>query len=52
MNHKRPPLPAIIVVALLVIVSIYFIVTQVLSDKNGTLDRFWHHRSRTGECRP
>jgi len=37
MNHKRPPLPAIIIVALLVIVSIYFIVTQVLSDKNDTL---------------
>ncbi len=37
MNHKRPPLPAIIIFALLVIVSIYFIVTQVLSDKNGAL---------------
>lgn len=37
MNHKRPPLQAIVVVALLVILSIYFIVTQVLSDKNGTL---------------
>jgi HlyD family secretion protein len=37
MNHKRPPLQAIVVVALLVIVSIYFIVTQVLSDKNGVL---------------
>ena len=37
MNHKRPPLPAIIIVALLVIVSIYFIVTQVLTDKDGAL---------------
>jgi HlyD family secretion protein len=37
MNHKRPPLQAIIVVALLVIVSTYFIVTQVLSDKTGAL---------------
>lgn len=37
MNHKRPPLPAIIVIALLVVVSAYFIVTQVLSEDNGTL---------------
>ena len=37
MNHKRPPLPAIIIVALLVILSIYFIATQVLSNKNGAL---------------
>jgi multidrug resistance efflux pump len=37
MNPKRPPLPAIIVIALLVIVSAYFIITQALSDKNGVL---------------
>jgi HlyD family secretion protein len=37
MNHKRPPLPAIIVIALLVIVSAYFIITQALTDKNGSL---------------
>lgn len=37
MNHKRPPLPAMIVIVLLVIVSAYFIVTQVLSEDNGTL---------------
>jgi len=37
MNHKRPPLPAIIVIALLVIVSAYFIITQALSNKNGVL---------------
>ena len=37
MNHKRPPIQAIVVVLLLVAVSIYFIVTQVLSDKNGVL---------------
>ena len=28
MNHKRPPVPAIIIVALLVIISAYFIITQ------------------------
>lgn len=37
MNHKRPPLPAIIVIALLVIVSSYFIVTQLLENDNGAL---------------
>jgi HlyD family secretion protein len=37
MNHKRPPIQAIVVVLLLVAVSIYFIVTQVLSNKNGVL---------------
>lgn len=37
MNHKRPPLPAIIVIVLLVIVSAYFIVTQMLGEKNGAL---------------
>ena len=28
MNHKRPPLPAIVIIVLLVALSIYFIVTQ------------------------
>lgn len=37
MNHKRPPIQAIVVVLLLVAVSVYFIVTQVLADKNGVL---------------
>jgi multidrug resistance efflux pump len=37
MNHKRPPIQAIVIVVLLVIVSIYFIVTQVISNKNGAL---------------
>jgi multidrug resistance efflux pump len=37
MNHKRPPLPAIIVIVLLVIVSGYFIVTQMLETDNGAL---------------
>jgi HlyD family secretion protein len=37
MNHKRPPVQAIVVVVLLVILSAYFIVTQVLSDKDGIL---------------
>ncbi|HSL42544.1 MAG TPA: efflux RND transporter periplasmic adaptor subunit [Anaerolineales bacterium] len=37
MNHKRPPLPAIIVLALLIIVSAYFIVTQTLGEDDGAL---------------
>jgi multidrug resistance efflux pump len=37
MNHKRPPIPAIIVIALLVIVSAYFIVTQTLENDNEAL---------------
>ncbi|MBI5952625.1 MAG: efflux RND transporter periplasmic adaptor subunit [Chloroflexi bacterium] len=37
MNHKRPPIQAIVVVLLLVAVSIYFIITQVLSNKKGAL---------------
>lgn len=37
MNHRRPPLPAMIVLALLVMVSAYFIVTQTLGDEDGAL---------------
>ncbi|MBN2116350.1 MAG: efflux RND transporter periplasmic adaptor subunit [Anaerolineales bacterium] len=37
MNHKRPPIPAIIIVVLLVILSAYFIVTQTLGDDNQAL---------------
>ncbi len=37
MNHKRPPLPVIIVVVLLVIVGAYFIVTRALGDGSGAL---------------
>jgi HlyD family secretion protein len=37
MNHKRPPIPAILVVLLIVIVSAYFIVTQALADESGAL---------------
>lgn len=37
MNHKRPPLPAIIIILLLIAVSIYFIVTQTTADRNGAL---------------
>jgi multidrug resistance efflux pump len=37
MNHKRPPLPAIIIILLLVAVSVYFIITQSQSQKNGAL---------------
>lgn len=37
MNHKRPPIPAVIVILLLVALSAYFIVTQTLEDENGSL---------------
>ncbi len=37
MNHKRPPLPAIIVILLLVAVSAYFIITQSQTRQNGAL---------------
>lgn len=37
MNHKRPPLPAIIVILVLILVSAYFIATQALNDDNGAL---------------
>lgn len=37
MNHKRPPIPALIVIVLLIAVSAYFIVTQMLGEENGAL---------------
>jgi HlyD family secretion protein len=37
MSHKRPPIPALIVVALFVIITAYFIVTQTFEDENGAL---------------
>lgn len=37
MNHRRPPLPAIVIVLLLVAVSIYFIVTQTAPETDGVL---------------
>jgi len=37
MNHKRPPIPAIVILILLVAVSAYFIYTQSASDENGAL---------------
>jgi HlyD family secretion protein len=37
MNHKRPPLPAIVIILLLVAVSVYFIVTQTTAEENGAL---------------
>jgi HlyD family secretion protein len=37
MNHKRPPIPAILLVVLVVILSGYFIITQVINKNNGTL---------------
>ena len=37
MNHKRPPLPAIIVILLVVVLSAYFLITQTLGKNNGEL---------------
>ncbi len=37
MNHKRPPVPAIVIILLLIAVSVYFIVTQTTADENGAL---------------
>lgn len=37
MNHRRPPLPAIVIVLLLVAVSVYFLVTQTTADEDGAL---------------
>jgi HlyD family secretion protein len=37
MNHKRPPLPVIVVILLVVAASVYFIVSQSLNDRDGAL---------------
>ena len=37
MNHKRPPVPAIVILVLLVAVSAYFIYTQSTAEQNGAL---------------
>ena len=37
MNHKRPPLPAIVVIAVLVIIGVYFVASQVLNQDNGQI---------------
>jgi len=37
MNHRRPPLPAIVIVLLFVVISAYFIVSQTKKDGNGAL---------------
>jgi HlyD family secretion protein len=37
MNHKRPPIPAIILLVLVLAFSVYFIVSQSAEDKDGTL---------------
>lgn len=37
MNHKRPPIPAIVIVVLLVALSIYFIVTQTAATDETAL---------------
>jgi len=37
MNHKRPPIPVIVILLLIVAVSAYFIFTQTAEDSNGVL---------------
>jgi multidrug resistance efflux pump len=37
MNHRRPPVPAIVIILLVIAVSVYFIVTQTTADENGAL---------------
>lgn len=37
MNHKRPPLPVIVVMLLVVVASVYFVVSQSLKERNGAL---------------
>lgn len=37
MNHKRPPVPAIVILVLLVSIGIYFIVSQVIHPGDGAL---------------
>lgn len=37
MNHKRPPIPAIVILILVIAASAYFIYTQSAAEKNGAL---------------
>src|SRR5512147_1774572 len=37
MNHKRPPVPPIVLILLVLAFSVYFIVTQAKGDQNGAL---------------
>lgn len=37
MNHKRPPIPAIVILLLVIALSAYFIYTQSAAEKNGAL---------------
>lgn len=37
MNHKRPPIPAIVLLALVIVFSVYFLVTQSAGDEDGAL---------------
>ena len=37
MNHRRPPVPAIIIIVLILALSAYFFYTQSTADKNGAL---------------
>lgn len=37
MNHKRPPIPAIVLLVFIIAFSIYFIVTQSAQEKDGIL---------------
>lgn len=37
MNHKRPPIPALILVALIILISVYFLVSQTFSREDDLL---------------
>ena len=37
MNHKRPPVPAIVLLVIVIAVSAYFVYTQSTADENGAL---------------
>lgn len=37
MNHKRPPVPAIVILVLIISLSVYFFYSQSLEAKNGAL---------------
>ena len=51
MNHKRPPVPAIVILVLLVSIGIYFIVSQVIASGRWSADRLRNHRSDAGQRR-
>lgn len=37
MNHRRPPIPAVVLLIIVIAVSVYFIVTQAAEDNQGTV---------------